>query len=140
MSSIPADFQPHARRSPVTDPWEPLYSRYRDGGVDLAFEVQPAHCNSRGLVHGGVLAALCDNVMGLALGVVLRRDASILTTNLTLDYLGSAKVGELVVITPRVVHAGTSLGTCDALAVSGSRTIARANASFSVRFKDAPAP
>jgi len=131
--SIPADFQPHFRNSPVTDPWEPLFSRRRDGGVDLAFEVQPAHCNARGLLHGGVLAALCDNIMGLSLATVLDREVSIITIHLALDYLGSARLGDLVVITPRVVHGGASLGTCDALAHSGARAIARANASFTVR-------
>jgi len=130
---IPADFQPHFRKSPVTDAWEPLYSRRREGGVDLAFEVQPAHCNGRGLLHGGVLAALCDNIMGTSLAVVLDREVSIITIHLALDYLGSARVGDLVVITPRVVHAGTSLGTCDALANNGARAIVRANASFTVR-------
>src|SRR5207247_799868 len=72
MATIPAEFEPHFRKSPVTAPWEPLYSRRRADGVDLAFEVQSAHCNARGLLHGGVLAALCDNFMGLSLGTQLR--------------------------------------------------------------------
>jgi uncharacterized protein (TIGR00369 family) len=134
--AIPDDFEPHFRKSPVTAPWEPLYSRRRADGVDLAFEVQMAHCNSRGMLHGGVLAALCDNVMGLSLGTALRAEANIVTISLALDYVGSARVGDLVVIAPRVIRAGGSLGFCDALATSGDRTIARANASFSVRIAD----
>jgi len=143
MSGVPPDFEPHLRHSPATDPWEPLYSRRRGDGVDLAFVVRPAHCNGRGLVHGGVLAALCDNTMGLSLGVVLGREASLLTISLAVDYLGSARIGDVVLITPRVVHAGRSIGTCDALATSDGRPIARANASFRIRAaqdRDEPGP
>jgi uncharacterized protein (TIGR00369 family) len=134
MLTIPPDFQPHFRKSPVTDPWEPLYSRQRSDGVDLLFEVRQAHCNSRGFLHGGVLASLCDNVMGLSLGRVLNNaSANIVTITLTLDYLGSAKADDVIVIEPRVIRAGSSIGVCDALAKSGDKIIVRANATFSVR-------
>jgi uncharacterized protein (TIGR00369 family) len=134
MPTIPADFQPHYRKSPVTDPWEPLYSRRRLDGLDLLFAVRAAHCNSRGFLHGGVLASLCDNVMGLSLGAVLdNANANIVTLNLTLDYLGSAKIDDIVLIEPRVIRAGGSIGVCDALTKSGDKIIARANATFSVR-------
>ena len=32
-NEIPAGFEPHFRKSPFTDPWEPLYSRKTDQGV-----------------------------------------------------------------------------------------------------------
>lgn len=130
----PNGFQPHFRKSPVTDPWEPLYSRRRSDGVDLSIEVRDAHCNARGFLHGGVLAALCDNFMGLSLGLVLNNaKANIVTVNLAVDYLGSAKVGDVVMIEPRVIRWGGSLGFCDALVNNGDKLIARANATFSVR-------
>jgi uncharacterized protein (TIGR00369 family) len=136
MLTPPPDFQPHFRKSPVTDPWEPLYSRRRQDGIDLCFEVRAAHCNSRGFLHGGVLAALCDNVMGLSLGSVLNNaNANIVTLTLTLDYLGSAAAGDCILIEPRVIRAGSSIGVCDALAKCSDRIIARANATFSVRSK-----
>jgi len=137
MLTIPPDFQPHFRKSPVTDPWEPLYSRQRPESVDLLFEVRQSHCNSRGFLHGGVLASLCDNVMGLSLGRVLNNPkANIVTLNLTLDYLASAKVDDVIVIEPRVIRAGNSIGVCDALAKSNDKIIVRANATFSVRIAE----
>jgi uncharacterized protein (TIGR00369 family) len=139
MHAIPADFQPHFRKSPVTDCWEPLYSRRDENAVNLFFEVRSAHCNSRGLLHGGVLAALCDNAMGLSLGVVLNKtEINIITINLALDFLGSAKIGDSVIVKPRVLRAGSSIGFCDAVASCGDRSIARANATFSVRILEAP--
>jgi uncharacterized protein (TIGR00369 family) len=134
MLAIPSGFQPHFRKSSVTDPWEPLYSRRSDHAVDLFFEVRPAHCNSRGFLHGGVLASLCDNVMGLSLGAVLNNSrANIVTINLAIDYVGSAKIGDRILIEPRVIRAGGTTGFCDALAKNGETIIARTNATFSVR-------
>ena len=134
MPSAPSDFQPHFRKSPVTDPWEPLYSRRRSDGVDLTFEVRAAHCNSRGFLHGGVLAALCDNVMGLSVGSVVNDPkANIVTLSLSLDYLGAAKLGDDILITPRVLRAGGSVGFCDALVTQEDRSIARASATFSIK-------
>jgi uncharacterized protein (TIGR00369 family) len=138
MLTIPADFQAHFRKSPVTDAWEPLYSRRRDAGVDLLFEVRQAHCNSRGFLHGGVIATLCDNVMGLSLGAVLNNPrANIVTINLALDYLGSARLGDDILIEPRVIRSGGSIGFCDTLVKSGEKIVARANAAFSIRIADA---
>lgn len=132
--TIPQDFQPHFRKSPVTDPWEPLFSRIREGAADLLFEVGPAHCNSRGFLHGGVLATLCDNAMGLSLGLSLRQDAPrVVTITLSLDYTGSAQLGDTVIIEPRVIRAGSSIGFCDALVRAGALVIARANATFRVQ-------
>lgn len=131
---IPEGFQEHFRKSPVTDPWEPLYSRRSADKVELAFDVRTAHCNSRGFLHGGVLAALCDNFMGLSLAAVLDNPkASIVTVNLSLDYIGSAKIGDVVVVDPRVIKSGGSIAFCDAIARSGDAIIARANATFRVK-------
>jgi uncharacterized protein (TIGR00369 family) len=131
--TIPDDFQPHFRQSPVTDPWQPLFSRVREGGTDLLFEVRAAHCNSRGFLHGGVLATLCDNAMGLSLGLALGHDGpQVVTVTLSVDYTGSARLDDTVLIEPRVIRAGGTLGFCDALVSAGEVVIARANATFRV--------
>lgn len=137
MSAIPRGFQPHFRKSPATEPWEPLFSRVQDDAVQLWFEVRAAHCNGRGLLHGGVLAALCDNAMGLTLGAALKHNApSIVTISLNVDYLGSAQIGQAIVIAPRSLRATSGIGFCDALVTHDERVIARASASFRVRLPE----
>ena len=54
----PVGFLPHDRKSPLTDPWEPLYSRKTEGAVVLGLRAGAAHCNSRGFVHGGLIGVL----------------------------------------------------------------------------------
>ena len=134
MLDVPAGFRRHFRTSPVTDAWEPLYSRCRSDGADMLFEVAQAHCNSRGYLHGGVLATLSDVTMGLALGLVVNDPrANIVTISLSLDYLGSAKIGDAVAIEAHVVRVGSTISCCQALTKRGDAVIARSNANFSVR-------
>jgi acyl-coenzyme A thioesterase PaaI-like protein len=138
--TVPDDFQAHDRSSPVTDPGQPLFARWRETACDLGFVLGPAHCNARGMLHGGVIAALSDNAMGLSLGQAWKarlkdsppQSPSILTSNLSLDYLGIAKLGDWICINPRVVHVGNKSGNVDALISAHGKVIARANASFRI--------
>jgi uncharacterized protein (TIGR00369 family) len=135
MTEIPAGFAPHFRKSPLTDPWEPLFSRKREGGIDIGFVVREPHCNARHFLHGGMLAAMCDNAMGLSLAVALGGGAglSIVTLNLAVDYVGGGKLGQFVQVEPRVIRPGRTIGFCDALVTADGSVIARANACFRVQ-------
>jgi uncharacterized protein (TIGR00369 family) len=137
MSSPPDGFSPHDRKSPVTDAWEPLYSSRAGGVVRIGFHLDRQHCNGRGLLHGGVIAALADNAMGLSLREAMLASGAeapkgLVTTSLAVDYLGVAELGQWIEVVPRVVKAGGSSGVVDALVTANGETIARANASFRV--------
>ena len=131
MSNDPPEgFAPHFRKSPVTDPWEPLYSRRLEGAVQIGLWLRDSHCNSRGLVHGGVIAALADNAMGLSCGASMPSPQGLLTISLTVDYVGAAKVGQWLQVEPRVLRTGKSMSFADALVTADGATIARASATF----------
>jgi uncharacterized protein (TIGR00369 family) len=128
----PEEFAPHFRKSPVTDPWEPLFSRRVDGTVQIGLTLRSAHCNSRGLLHGGVIAALADNAMGLSCASGLASAGGLATVSLSLDYLGSAKLGQWLQVEPRVLRTGKSMAFADALIRADGEVIARASATFRV--------
>lgn len=132
MSEPPAGFAPHFRQSPLTDPWEPLYSRRDGDALIIGVEVREPHCNSRGLAHGGLVAALADNAMGLA--CVLSREGlgGIVTVNLSVDYLGAARQGDWLEIAARPVRVGRSLAFAEAQVSAAGKPVARATAVFSV--------
>ena len=136
MASPPEGFAPHFRKSPVTDPWEPLYSRRGEGRVEIGVLLAPAHCNSRGFAHGGVIAALADNAMGLSFGEARPRDGEdkrgAVTVSLSLDYVASGRVGQWLQISPRVLKAGRAMGFVDAVITADGDIIARASATFRV--------
>ena len=133
MQQDPPDgFAPHFKKSPVTNPWEPLYSRRLGTTVQIGLWLREAHCNSRGLVHGGVIATLADNAMGLSCVGATPDAKSALTVSLSLDYLSTAKVGQWLQIEPRVVRTGRTLGFVDAIITAGGEPVARANATFRI--------
>jgi uncharacterized protein (TIGR00369 family) len=132
---IPPDFELHERHSPLTAPWEPIYAKRGAGQCRLGLIVRPEHTNSRGLLHGGLIASLSDNAMGLSLGVVLEAQGrppakGIVTTSLAVDYLGRATLGQWLEIDTNFVHAAGSHGVTQALITADCAVIARANASF----------
>jgi acyl-coenzyme A thioesterase PaaI-like protein len=134
MDQAPNGFEPWTRGgSPVTAPWEPIYTRESGACVEVGTFIRPPLCNSRGLLHGGVIAALCDVAMGYTLGSVLRARGtdvlSLLTTHLSVDYIGKAERGWLT-ITPNIIQAGRSSGIVEATAVVDDEVIAHAKASF----------
>lgn len=129
---IPAGFAPHFRKSPLTDPWEPLYSRTTDDTVILALRAGAAHTNSRGFVHGGMISALADNAMGLSCARRLGDVASLVTVNLNVDFLGSALTGQWLEFDTVFVRPGSTLCFAQAFVTADGQPCARANAVFRV--------
>jgi uncharacterized protein (TIGR00369 family) len=133
VTDCPAGFALHARSSPATKPWEPIYASAEGGVFRLAVHIADAHCNSRGGLHGGVIATLADNAMGLTLSLAHGgASGGIVTTTLSVDYVGAAKIGQWLTITPRLVKSGRRSGVVDALITADGETVARANASFRI--------
>ncbi|MDP3852114.1 PaaI family thioesterase [Phenylobacterium sp.] len=130
--TVPPGFERHYRQSPLTDPWEPLYSRKTDDAVILGLVAEAAHTNSRGFVHGGLISALADNAMGLSCGVRLGGGASLVTVNLTLDFLGTARVGQWLEFATVFVKSGGTLSFAQAFVTADGEPCARANAVFRV--------
>lgn len=135
--SPPDGFALHQRTSPLTQPWEPLYARQCDDRLILGLEVREPHTNSRGLLHGGLIAALADNAMGLSCGVRLASaglDATggLVTASLTLDYLGLARQGQWLAFDTHFIKLGKTLCHAEAAVTADGETIARARASFRV--------
>lgn len=136
---IPEGFDRHDRRSPVTDPWEPLYRRISGDTVILGLRAAAAHCNSRGFVHGGLISALADNAMGLSCARHLGDLSSLVTVNLTLDFLGSALQGQWLEFDTMFVKPGGTLCFTQAFVTADGQPCARANAVFRVVRKAAAA-
>ena len=140
---IPAGFSPHFRKSPLTDPWEPLFSRIQEASVAIALRARTPHCNGKGFLHGGLISALADNAMGLSVIESLKRQGvervrSGSTVSLAVDFLASGQIGQWVEFVPRVMKTGKNLGFADCVVFADALPIARANATFRL-YQAAPA-
>src|SRR6476469_6809629 len=94
ITDIPEGFAPHFRKSPLTDPWEPLYANKTDKAVILGLRLAKPHTNGRGLIHGGLIAALADNAMGYSCAQTMGWTTSLVTISLAVDFIGTAQVGQ----------------------------------------------
>jgi len=132
LTDVPAGFEPFPRKSPVTEPWEPIYSKKTPDAVVLAVRLAKAHTNARGFAHGGFISALADNAMGNSL-VATKLDwerQSAVTVSLSVDFLGSAQVGQWVEFTTTFIKAGSTLCFTQCFVTADGVPVARANAVF----------
>src|ERR1700754_2413776 len=134
VTDIPAGFEPHFRSSPVTDAWAPLYAKRLDRAVHIGLRLAKAHTNGRGLIHGGLIAALSDNAMGYSCAQAMGWDTgkSLVTVNLSVDFIGSASIGQWLSIEPEVIKTGSTICFAQSLIKADGVVIARANGTFRV--------
>jgi uncharacterized protein (TIGR00369 family) len=131
-TDIPEGFEPHFRKSPLTDPWEPLYSKRTDKAVIIGLRLSKPHTNGRGLIHGGLIAALADNAMGYSCAQQMGGTSSLVTIGLAVDFIGAAKVGQWLAVESDVIRTGSTICFAQSLIKADGLTIARANATFRV--------
>ena len=133
----PAGFEPHFRRWPLTEPWEPIFSRRLPDRVIIGLYTREPHTNSRGMVHGGLIAALADNAMGLSCVVVLtaqerKPEGGLVTVSMATDFIGAAKLGQWVAFDTSYVRTGRTLCFAQAFITADGEVIGRADARFKV--------
>ena len=136
-AGIPAGFEPHFRKSPLTEPWEPVFSRRTPDRVVIGLRAREPHTNSRGMVHGGLIAALADNAMGLSCVAVLtdegrKPEGGLVTVSMATDFVGAAKLGQWLEFDTQYVKTGRTLCFAQSFVTADGEVIARADARFRV--------
>jgi len=129
---IPDGFEPHFRKSPLTDPWEPLYSKRTEKAVVMGLRLAKPHTNARGLIHGGLIAALADNAMGYSCAQATGWTTTFVTISLAVDFIGSAGIGQWLAVESDVIKTGSTICFAQSLIKADDVVIARANATFRV--------
>ena len=131
-TDIPEGFEPHFRKSPFTDPWEPLYSKKTDKAVIMGLRLATPHTNARGLIHGGLIASLADHAMGYSCAQAMGWASSLVTISLAVDFVGSAAIGQWLAVESEVIRTGSTICFAQSLLKADDAVIARANGTFRV--------
>src|SRR3954464_15491048 len=132
-SSIPDGFEPQSRKSPLTDPWEPIYLKQTPDALILGLRLAKPHTNARGFAHGGLIAALTDKAMGHSCGYRMRSTAvSLVTVSMAIDFISSAQIGQWLTIETDVIKTGSTICFAPCVVKADDAVIARANATFRV--------
>ncbi|MFD3508700.1 PaaI family thioesterase [Nocardia sp. NPDC058666] len=120
----------HDRTSPFLELIGPLWSREGEHGLEFALTIDDRHVNGRGLAHGGVLAGLADVALGYASASSVQPPAQLITANLTVDFVGVATRGDVVVSTTDVQKVGGRLAFANCYLSVADKRIVRASAVF----------
>jgi acyl-coenzyme A thioesterase PaaI-like protein len=132
-ADIPSGFERHSRRSPVTEPWEPIYAKKTANAVIIGLRLAQAHTNSRGIAHGGLITTLADNAMGLScVSKMPELPHGLVTVSLGIDFLGSANVGQWLAVETDFIKLGGSICFAQSFVTADGEPCARANATFKV--------
>lgn len=131
-ADIPAGFAPIFRTSAFLDTIGPLYSAGSGASLVIGMRVQEKHTNARGTLHGGVLASVADIALGYGMATSTTPPTSMVTASLTIDFAGSAKIGDWIETALDVQKVGSRMAFANVyFSVNGER-IARASGVFLV--------
>jgi acyl-coenzyme A thioesterase PaaI-like protein len=132
----PEGFELFTRPSPLLDPWRPLYAQTLADRIVLGVHLREPHTNSRATAHGGLIAALTDQAMGMSCSVKLRTEGvqvtNLWTTSLSIEYLGTAKIGQWLRFETTFSRVGKMICYAECDVSADGATIARAHANFRV--------
>lgn len=129
---IPEGFTRLTRTSPVLDLIGPLYCRGEGANLVLGLRAETKHCNTRRSVHGGILATLADVALGYATALSSTPPVAMVTANLSLDFAGTAEVGDWLEAHVDIQKKGSRLSFANCYVLSEGRRIVRASAVFLV--------
>jgi uncharacterized protein (TIGR00369 family) len=128
--SVPEGFKPLFRTSPVLDLIGPIYCLGEGKDLVLGLRAERKHCNARGTVHGGILATLADVALGYTMAFSSETPAALVTANLTLDFAGTAKIGDWLETSVDIQRQGSRLSFANSYITVGDQRIVRASAVF----------
>lgn len=132
MTDIPEGFEPLFRSSPFLDLLGPIYNKKTEQGLIIALRAEKKHCNARDLVHGGVFSSLADVALGYNAAFAGSEPVPMVTASLTVDYAGSARLGDWIEISVDVQKVGRSMAFANCYFMVDSKRIARASGVFNV--------
>lgn len=101
------------------------------GTLTLEFVVRDEQTNPGGLMHGGVAAAIMDEVMGMTL-FTLNKETFYVAVNLNVDFLRPGRKGEKLTAISTTIRDGRTMTHCECkLYNSENKLIAKATTNLS---------
>ena len=130
---VPEGYVPIIMVEAFTSRIGPIYSRQTGENIQIGFRVEKSHLNIEKVVHGGMLATIADQVIGINIAHGAGPGHDVLTMHLSVDYIGPAYLGDWVEATATLTKRGGRIrfGNCE-LRV-GDRLVLTGSAIFAAR-------
>jgi acyl-coenzyme A thioesterase 13 len=129
-SAVSAGFAILDRTSPYIEAMGPFFWKPEERARALGLFAREPHINSRGFVHGGALCGIADLAIGYNLAFAQDPPPPLVTANLTVDFAGSARLGDWLECRVDIQRAGGRLAFANAYIWRGHDRIVRASAIF----------
>lgn len=134
-ATIPEGFEPLFRSSPFLERTGPYFSSGRGAQLRIGMRVLEHHLNARGYVHGGALMTMADIALGYAMASSADPPVQAVTSHISTDFAGSAKLGDWVESSADIQKVGRTLAFCNVYLHVGEQRIVRASGIFAVTSK-----
>lgn len=91
------------------------------GEIEMTFKIRPEMANPTGLLHGGIQAAIIDDLIGMT-AATLGEQGFMLTIDLHVNFLGKVEVGQTVKARARFIRSGKRIShaVCEILDEQGN--------------------
>lgn len=99
--------------NPVSSWLDGTLKQAKLGSITAEFDVRADQCNHAGVLHGGIISTMLDEIMGMTL-ITVQIDHLYVTINLHVDFLFGAKAGEKVTVTSEVYRVGKKIANLEA--------------------------
>ncbi|MDI1321505.1 MAG: PaaI family thioesterase [Algoriphagus sp.] len=82
--------------------------------IKVSYEIRAEMCNPAKILHGGIASLMMDDVIGIG-NFVAGSEFLMTTINLSVDFLASAQIGEVVEVSAKLIRSGSNLNHWEAL-------------------------
>ena len=113
------------------------FEEWSEDCVRISLVLESHHTNPNGVMHGGVITTLMDEVLGGAIasvrGMEVMRAAPHATVEMNASFLAAARPGDRIVVEGRVLRLGKSIAFGEAEAYRGDgELIAKGRLTFAI--------
>ncbi|MGM0943942.1 MAG: PaaI family thioesterase [Bacteroidota bacterium] len=102
------------------------------GYIEVQFTIRPDMCNPAKILHGGVASLMMDDVIGMA-NFVAGSEYLMTSINLSVDFLSSAKIGEELIVSAKLIRSGSNLNHWEAVITKDSGKIVAKSSSNMIK-------
>lgn len=129
---LPPGFVPMPAFGPFHDLTGPYHYRQTDGATIVGLRMADKHRNRGPGMHGGMVGMLIDNALTLACKFAREPAPRVLTTQLSISFIGTAEPGDWVEARTEIVRAGRRIVFANCAVWAKGKRIAQAGAQFQV--------
>jgi uncharacterized protein (TIGR00369 family) len=101
----------------------------------LEFDVREEMLNPMGTIHGGAIAAILDEAMGMQLFVKSSNDDTFFALNISVDFVKNAKLGEKLRVSTEVVRIGKNTANLKSIILNSKEEVVAHGSSNFLKIK-----